>query len=276
MLKTPFLLMVAGPTGAGKSNMTTYLSSKLGIHDNVVHVLVDDLVQADPIYVRKMRNLLRTTREGHMSQELQKKIDSLYYRIRDRYGCNANNHEEEIIVQSLPSKMRSMIEKAGCARDATIAIMCAIQRKANIVFETTGHSYQSWLISIAHETHHMVLAYAMTDFTTLLERNHGRVHTMIERFQKNGPAPRLPDLTPGVFEKRFSEVRMQMFRTVEMDCIGTDSCGGSVDRFIVIDTTGRLRVVIDINSRMTLAQKTASLVTLHKFIAKILSRSLIE
>lgn len=270
----PTLLIVAGPTGAGKTRMTERMIQLLNLGDPA-KVLVDDLVQADKLYHERIRKLLHAGMR-EVPPSVQKSLDKLYYEIRTTDGCNDNNEEEEQLIQKLPKKYRDVVEAKGCGRDASVQLFHALSRGENVVFEYTGSYYPSWLLRLAQETHKIVIAYAMTDFKTLLKRNHARVADMLESFYSKTPgamAPRLPDMSESVFERRFSEVRLTLLQIVAKECVATNNCDGRLDGLYVFNTTKRVgNPKMIIRARMALSEKYAALRALHKLMIKLLKR----
>lgn len=248
----PHLLILAGPTGVGKTRTAAWLMRTLHV-PNPVRVLVDDLVQADDEYVAKMRQLLRKGRE---SEVWQREIDTLYFRIRDEDGCVRDKKGLAPLFRSLPRDMREVLQAGGgCSAVANAAVAKALLHEEDLLFETTGHTYPGWIVSLARRRgYRVVLCYTLASFETLLRRNRARMAQSMAAFDKkqsSSIAPRMPDLTPHTFHTRLTRVHDELLRIVREDVVGC-ARAECVDDLLVVSNERRLRVRL----RLTGAERT--------------------
>ena len=249
----PHLLIFAGPTGAGKTRTASWLMRQTDV-SRPVHVRVDDLVQADPGYADQMRELLRESRH-------QKYIDALYFRIRDHDGCVREQDNLSAVFQSLPKDMRDTLQGGGCSAVANAAVAKALLNREHIVFETTGHTYPDWIVSLARRRgYRVVLCYTLAPFQTLLQRNRSRMRESIDTFEIEGNnraapmAPRMPDLTPHIFHARMTRVHDELLRIVRDGVVGCDRAE-CVDELVVVSNQRRLRLRLRWDRETTLKER---------------------
>lgn len=274
-LPRPVLIVVAGPTGAGKTGLTTYLLSKMHVADPTF-VIVDDLVQADSEYHKGFRRIVKRRPSRSLSKTKRKRLDDLYFEVRGSTGCSANNRKQSASARALPKAYRDAIESEGCSREASVLLFRALHEREDVVFETTGSYVPSWLFKLAQDSHTVVMAYGVTDFETLLQRNRSRMQAMMDDFYGDNPspmAPRLPDMTPSVFERRFAAIRGTLLKIVQDECVGTNACGGGrLDALHVFDTTFRPpRVVLVVKRALNVREKHSALRKLHALMIRTLS-----
>ena len=217
-----------------------------------VSAQIDDLVQADPDYVKSMGKLL--IRMG--DPNVQKQMDDLYYHIREKDGCAASKKESEAFLKTMPMYIRRVLKGGGCGLEMNAMLAKSFSTKANIVFETTGHTYPSWLIGIAKRLNYrIIMTYTLADFQTLLRRNNQRMKDAISEFRsgKKKLAPRLPDITPSVFHSRFNKVRQMLLFTIWDDKL--DDPDDGIDCLYVFENMNKLKLSLVVKPRMNLQEK---------------------
>lgn len=195
------MVVSAGPCGSGKTNQQKYLKEKL-LGKDVVEIKIDDYVENDPVYKRKVTGWLKSAGiKGEtnaeyvetISEELRQDLNDIYFSIRNTDGCKEH---------------ANTVENKGCdaVSDKNFAAACSKTGESRVINENTGGSYPSWFIrfcgSEALETPvtqsklETWFAGNLVNYCELRKRNVGRAVQSINDFIIDGekPAPRLPNL----------------------------------------------------------------------------------
>lgn len=237
-IKQPFLFIVAGPTGSGKSGLVKKISTykKLGytseqIKRCFVHVVIDDLVENSKGYKREINQIIKTkcaqsnSPEGNLygCEALYKNIETLddgflkefedaYFNSRKNLNCSDGS---------------TLLDTPGGKNCDTVnddKFKKGLEMGKNIIFETTGEYYPDWILSTYKKelvNYKIVMAWSFTDIDNLMNRNKGRAKKDMELYIKSkgeGSAPRLPDVRKKNYVPNVKQIK-NTFETMMEKCV---------------------------------------------------------
>ena len=199
-----YILFVLGPTGAGKSKLPAEVINKLNYPPNYVYILIDDLVESNPYYIKKVQDFINTKRESkRLSDEeiielfldppssMYDYFDKAYKKGRKDTNCDSGKTRNE-------SNGKPIIT---CDEKNDNNIQTAIQNGANIVIESTGTYFPEWFFELYNEqiisnNYQIIMAWSALDICNLIIRNKTRAKQTVRNFlmDKSQSPPRLPDL----------------------------------------------------------------------------------
>jgi len=252
--KKKYLIITAGATGAGKSGLINETLKELGIyHDEYAKILVDDLVENDPKYKIKVKNIItkvktvcdmdpgciehaynnpRDFAASHSVNLLQDFGDS-YFAVRKSKGCGTSDSND----YSVPS----------CDDLNDQILKDAVATNKNVIFESTGSYIPSWLLNeeYVNPNYNIVVSYTLVSLRRLIERNKSRAIKSIQDFEKDytKPAPRLPDISDENFSKAVLLIKTTLIDLFN-SCIqnyetNKQKCGEKkIDRLLLFDNNG--------------------------------------
>lgn len=237
--KQPFLFIVAGPTGSGKSGLVQKISTykELGytseqIKSCFVHVVIDDLVENSKGYKREINNIIKTNCPQSNSTE------------DDLHGCDTLNEKIETLDDAFLKKFSDAYfnsrKNLDCLDGTALSntpngINCdtvndakfkkGLEMGKNIIFETTGEYYPAWILSTYKkelENYKIVMAWSFADIDELMERNKGRATGDMEIYIESkgeGSAPRLPDVREKNYVPKVEQIK-NTFERMMKKCVG--------------------------------------------------------
>lgn len=231
-----FVIVAMGPTGSGKTRLADEAARVLKIDEAcpLERVMVDDLVESNPVYRRNVLEILLFYRRGkteeqfkglmtNPSHELYAAFDNAYYTARGEKSCMEVLHEGD----------------CNDANDTRLAV--AITQKKNIVLEMTGEYSLKWIGRFVNErrmsgvTYEIVYAYNLVTFDRLVERNKTRAYTAAIKFLEDPEhrnAPRLPNVADdpnGVFLRKVIAIRQGIINNAK------NATTVGMDRMILFD-----------------------------------------
>ena len=232
----PYLIITAGPTGSGKGSLPDKIINYLYLNQNErVNVLIDDIVVNQENYKKGIKELIqRSCGELELCDNLKEKINNpnddilekfndLYFTTRKSEGCyNTDKSCDQINDEKL--------EKA-------------FEEGNNIIFETTGTSYPSWIFKYNMEKinkwkYDVIMAWTIADWCELIKRNKSRALESFNKFIKDNdsPGPRLPDVRSDNY-KKLAKIINDVFYRIAFNCGKTfkiEFCKKEI-RLIVVD-----------------------------------------
>ena len=227
----PYLLITNGPTGSGKSGLVRKTLDFYKLDPSYETFLIDDLIENNDFYKKQIDNLIvqecksRTLcpvlreKMNNPDENLYKKFGDIYFKTRGKTGekfCN-NMTCDDLIDQMLDD---------------------AINRKVNIVFETVGTYYISWLIDKIVGTYDVYYAFTVLDFCENVRRNKTRAASQMGDYvqDRRKPAPRLPNVEEKHFEMIVKDIGKNLWSLMGRKTFGDLD---DVEHIIVFDNTGR-------------------------------------
>lgn len=255
--RQPVLLIVAGLTGAGKTDMRKQVFEKHGVNDDdAVKILIDDLVMADAEYKRLIDGIL--LKSGVITSATSTQVDN------EKLLRNPTPE----FIQQFSDAYHGVRKRLDPSNDAKL--VTALQTKQDVCFETVGEYVPTWLLQgdpfkryLTEGNYITIFAYAVAPLCVLAERNKtralydtnvylaykGTMNNIIENGHlMNGEikAPRLPDVVDKRsvdrnFLTRFNQVGDTLNKLFHL-CAGGSTC--PTQKFYIFDTTGRPNTVV--------------------------------
>ena len=219
----PFLFIIAGPTGSGKSNLVKKISSYMELNysdneiENFVHIVIDKLVENSKGYKNKIKNIIENSCRNEynvsldnchilidninkLDQSLLQKFDAAYYTSRKNLDCNSgidliNYHDGE-----------------NCDTVNDNNFDEGLKNKKNIIFETTGETIPAWIFAFYKDKlqdYNIVMAWSFADINILINRNKRRAFHDIKNFINSNyttSAPRLPDVREKIYIEKVKNI----------------------------------------------------------------------
>ena len=210
----PYLVIVAGPTGSGKSNLINKVKDYLQINNNPntwQKLLLDDYIETKKSYKDKIKKIVRdycNSQDKDLPKIACPKLEEKLL-----------NPDKKILDEFWEAYKTERFYKTGackpilCYIELNKDLSNAIEENKNIIFETMGSYFPSWLFltnswegvkpasnsgSIWLEKHEykIILAFTITEFMDLIKRNKTRAKTNMNKFLENpeyNTGPRLPN-----------------------------------------------------------------------------------
>ena len=126
----------------------------------------------------------------------------------------------------------------GCDRVFNVNLAQALLNKKNIIFETQGSYYPTWLIEAAGPQYDVLIAYTLVDLNKIYKRIKGRAfNSTIDFISGKQNAPRLPQNIDEVFKK----INSILIQIIKNKCwnkypVNSDFCGSkSIIELLVFD-----------------------------------------
>lgn len=253
----PHCVLTMGPTGSGKSLLMQKATEQLGIED-FVKVLVDDLVEMDHIYKKKVIAILKKhgldpTDDSERfknvmvdpPQDLFEDFTNAYFDVRNKVGCQTYNIRQD------PSW--------NCDSLNDEILKSAVENKKHIVFETTGKNVPRWLLNmIKPQGYRVIAAYSLVEFCELVKRNKFRAWTSTTTFLTNvgkEPAPRLPNVLDtktvddGSYKKTVKEIRRLLKNILGVSNGKYDTPEVHFDRILIYNNNSDMTLTHDISPK---------------------------
>jgi len=259
----PYLFIVAGPTGSGKSRLVdkiiTYLEIKTAGDTIFSKIVIDSLVENSKGYKKHINNIINNNCQGNtgnvlkgcdildekinaLNSELLGEFSSAYFTSRTDFDC--------ISGEKLPDNGGSGTKSKSCDNVNNNNFQKGLTDKNNIIFETTGEWYPDWIFKKFNkelQEYNIVMAWSFAAINTLIDRNKGRaIHDMNKYIKSNGKgsAPRLPDVRTDKYRKSVIKIK-ETFEEMMKKCgLSTRDYDFSVNpdcavRFLVFNNTTR-------------------------------------
>jgi hypothetical protein len=232
----PYLIITAGPTGSGKGSLPDKIIKYLNLNKNEkVNILIDEIVESQNNYKEEIKKLINNyCSKFELCESLKNKIKNpddkildnfnyIYFKTRKSKGCNNTNKTCDDINDE---KLKN-----------------AFKNGKNVVFETTGTYYPSWLFKynmkeLNKGKYKVIMAWTIADWCELIKRNVSRAVESFKEFIKddNNSAPRLPDIRSENY-KKLAKIINNVFYRIAFNCGKTfkiEFCKIQI-RLIVVD-----------------------------------------
>ena len=271
-LAKPYLLITCGPTGSGKGSLPEKIFNYTGIKNQTYEsILIDDIVAKSSYYKEKVINYINELKETlntgknntknnnqkliemilEPTDEMIVKFNEFYYETRGDIDCISKEK-----CSTLKNK-----ECITCDMINDKKLETAFKKRANILFETTGTTWPTWLLKSDKFTNYIknyniIIAWSIVEFCELLFRNKKRASIKAADFlnymnQKNNKnynnnknGIRLPEIRKDEFIKRINDI-IAVFKKYNKKtelCNDNDKC----IRLILIDNnTKKINVLYD-------------------------------
>ena len=174
----PQLIILFGLPGSGKTTLIKKIKKEFNI--NAPTILIDELVQKDPLYKKEVDIILKKCKTKKCldspSISTYKQFESAYWKTR-KYGCN----------------MKKCVDSSGCDCLNDTHLKRAIKQNKNIIFETSGTSLPDWLIKILPGHYKVTYYVILLDINNLIQRSIHRAYNAFMLYKLDHKiAPRLP------------------------------------------------------------------------------------
>lgn len=271
--RKPVIIMTFGPTGAGKTGLAKKAAEYEKInYEDCVLTLVDDLVENDSVYKRKIDEIIKKYDLENKPQLLSYPSDELFQAFGEAYvasrfqmGCRDIKPDDDSI-NHYSSKIGE-ITTWSCNKQNDMKLFRAIDEGKNIIFETTGASVRDgnfakndygWLYTTVKPKYRIVAAFATVTFCELVRRNKTRAVDELEMYIKNrnGPAPRLPDVIDDndkSIYRKLTTLIIEVMKDITQDCLTAEcsrnvSCSCPFDSILIYNNNGnKLQLVLEFN-----------------------------
>lgn len=240
-----YFIIVAGPTASGKGSAPNKIKRYLGLEDDHVNILIDDLVEKNPFYRDGVEHFIASKKElKHSNDDIVKMFENptpddiqtfneLYYTSRNQTNCFTGE-----LVDRDPRNACDAINDRN--------LDTAFENNHNVVFETMGEHWPRWLFDRYRrklQTYQIIVAYSIVDLCELICRNITRSSESIVKFMRNTDSetpPRLPDIQFEPYKKRLQTI-VKVFKEQNKTkgCAGTSLKSGELCiRYLLFDNRG--------------------------------------
>lgn len=222
-MNIPYLFIVSGPTGAGKSflfdKINNYLD--LGVHKNeVVEVIIDDLIEKNPGYVNDITQIIKRNCNNRIKfcNTLKHKISTIDKELLQDFETSYFTNRKESDCDTGYKLTKRNKRKKSCDEKNDDIFHNALKQGKHVLFETTGTFFPDWIFEAYNDIlnskrYRIVVAWSFSSVQTLLKRNKTRTVKGIKKFirqtknrhnssnrkrktiKKRISAPRLPDIS---------------------------------------------------------------------------------
>ena len=174
-------IFLFGLPGSGKTTLIEDIKTKF--HISPVVNLIDELVQRDDMYIKRIDKILRKCKTRCLktpSIKTYKKFEEAYWHTR-KHGCNRKKCKSKIMK----------ISPSGCDCFNDQKLLKAFKNKSDIIFETASTVAPDWLFSLIPKEYEIIFFINLAHLDTIIERSQGRFYKEVAAY--NGTvAPRLP------------------------------------------------------------------------------------
>jgi len=262
--RNPYLFIVAGPTGSGKSSLTDKIKKYLGLKDEkTAEVVIDNLVEKNPGYKKAVIDIIeKNCHDVALCDKLKRKINELdqgllnefkkaYFAGRRSQDCKTGEDLKMVKGPRGPVPIEEQKDRSCSAMNNAI-LAEGLRNSYDIIFETTGMGWPVWLFrdnkkALTNNNYSIVMAWSLTSIKELIKRNQGRALVDMIKFikatKKNeiSSAPRLPDVSTKTYTDGVQTIQDTFYNIIQL-CVNKEitpeECGGNV-RFLVFDNTTR-------------------------------------
>jgi len=241
----PYFIITAGATGAGKTSLIEKTMDHLGLQEDVVKILIDDLVEQNATYKKKIFSILDDIRReckhqpkcirttvNELSDDMLTKFGNAYFETRKGSYC-------------VPAREET------CDQLNDTNLKEAVRDRKHVVFETQGKEIPTWLLNPdwIPEDYTVVMTFSLVTFDRLLERNTRRVRSNMLRFyiDQRGPAPRLPEIRAKPFITVLNSIHKTLL-TLYPQCIQSmhPECGTrKINHLLLFDNNHKMTLLFD-------------------------------
>ena len=241
----PYFIITAGATGAGKTSLIEKTMQHLGLHDDYVTILIDDLVEQNAVYKKKIFAILDDIRREclHQPKCIRNTVDELSDDMLTKFG------KAYFETRKGPYCVSSREETCDQLNDTNLKE--AVRDGKHVVFETQGKDIPTWLLhpDWIPEDYTIVMTFSLVTVDRLLERNTRRVRNNMLRFYVNqkGPAPRLPEIRPKPFTMVLKSIHKTLL-TLYPRCIQSmhPECGTrKINHLFLFDNNHHMKLIFD-------------------------------
>jgi hypothetical protein len=170
-----------GLPGSGKTTLIENIKVKFNI--SPVVNLVDELVQRDDMYIKRVESILRKCKTRCLKKpsiKTYKKFENAYWHTR-KNGCNRKKCKSKLMK----------ISPSGCDCFNDQRLLKAFKDKSDIIFETASTVAPDWLFSLIPKEYEIIFFINLAHLDTIMTRSQGRFYKEVMKY--NGTiAPRLP------------------------------------------------------------------------------------
>jgi hypothetical protein len=186
-MSKPNLLMVFGPTGAGKSSLPYKVEHYLKLSPRkYVYILIDDLVAQNPNYKRKIHKIIEeecgsmvlcNTLEEKLLKPTPKLLEQFgqaYWTSRTKGDCKSDSSNNGMTCDKLNDKIMKE----------------ALEDGMNIVLEMRGLYYPGWVFDtyndiITKKNYNVIMSWTVANLCSLINRNKTRSVTSMVEYLKS-------------------------------------------------------------------------------------------
>lgn len=220
--KQPYLIICLGPTASGKGSLPDKIIKHMGLDKNHTKILIDDLVEKNPLYKSKISEFIEKSRKENKnnktiinefddpSNNIIKLFKDAYNTARKKSDCNKGN-----------TNTKNKTETCDEINDQKFKD--AMANGENIVFETTGTSWPDWIfkehnLQIFKHNYNIIMGWSVVEICELLKRNKSRAKESIENFLKNQTTnpPRLPNIRKDAYDSSLKRI-IEVFENIDTD-----------------------------------------------------------
>jgi len=174
-------IFLFGMAGSGKTTLIEDIKVKFNI--SPVINLVDELVQRDDMYKKRVESILRKCKTKCLKKpsiKTYKKFENAYWHTR-KNGCNRKKCKSKLMK----------ISPSGCDCFNDQQLLKAFKDKSDIIFETASTVAPDWLFSLIPKEYDIIFFINLAHLDTIMTRSQGRFYKEVMEY--NGTiAPRLP------------------------------------------------------------------------------------
>jgi len=234
----PFAIITNGPTGSGKTGLIRKTLGYYGLQDKEYKTfLIDDLIENNEHYKKSIDDIINSEcKDGTLCHALRDRLldptEELYAQFGERYVKYRGKTDERWCND----------RKQTCDEFLDDMLDNAISDGENIVFETVGEYYVSWLVDKLPD-YEIYYTFTLLDFCENIRRNKTRALDQIQAYvaDRTKPAPRLPDVRISKFSMTVDRILKNLWNLMGRKLFGELS---AVHRIIVFDNTTLANVVL--------------------------------
>jgi len=214
-----YIIITVGHSGSGKTKLINKTIEYLNLDKNYKTCLVDDLIENNEEYKRKVKKIIKT--DNNLES-----FEKVYFDIRKKYDYNKVNDEKFIKY---------------------------IKNKENIVIETTGKNIPKWILSRewTPKNYNIIIAYSLVSVKNLIKRNKERLEQAVKAFMDDNskPAPRIPNLDKTIIKNNVKNIAKTLLELYE-NCImnhNIERCNNvKINKLLVFDNNGKdMKIIYD-------------------------------
>lgn len=258
MARKPYLFIMSGPMGSGKTSLHQKVTSYLNLKEHkTVKVILDEHIETNPAYKRFILNVTKKECKGKKKlcktlknkvmkpdKSLMRKLEKGYFKSREKQHCKTGK-----LLKSKENKDNIWGYKIkSCSWYNNKSFQDGVKNGHDIIFETNGNYFPSWIFEpengffkhIQKHKYKVVMAWSFTSLKELMKRNKGRAIKALDSFLKDSTnnAPRFPDTTLKVYKPLLVNIQ-KVFYDVIQKCVHTYDkvfCKYPI-QFVVVDNT---------------------------------------
>lgn len=254
----PYIIITAGPAGAGKSKLPKLIIDKLKLNSKFVNIQIDDIVQSNPTYKSKINSIItnkglnkkvinKITSNTFNNNNLVKRIENAYFAVREGNFCGKKSN-------------------MTCNEYNDALLNDAFDNNKNVVFETTGNSNNTiaWLFTQIPKNYKIIIAYMIISYNVLLTRVAKRTLNTFKSYLKktrnttshankknnstkknNIFAPRLPNTKNKLYKDSITKTYVLLKKNIDDFLAEEPKILGRCNNFFVYDNTINPEVIFE-------------------------------